>query len=69
MSVSVDMRIVSVNPHWKASTLMKYVDCVSRASHCTELVQGNAVVPEKQVIGKLFSREVERGCTRRAPEC
>ena len=56
MRVSVDTRIVSVNPHWKASTLMKYVDCVSRA-HCTKLIQGNTVVPEKQVIGKLFSRE------------
>jgi hypothetical protein len=56
MSVTAENRIISINPHWTASTLLKYIDCVSRFS-CRKLLLKESVISHDRVIGKLFSRE------------
>ena len=56
MIVTVEIRVISINPNWTASTLLKYIDCVSRLSSRQLLVKEN-VISCNERIGKLFDRE------------
>lgn len=56
MGFTIETRIISINPNWTASTLLKYIDCISRLPN-KKLIHGDSVIPHDQVIGKLFARE------------
>lgn len=56
LNVSEEPRILSINPTWTTSTLLKYVFCVSSFS-CRKLTVNNAIVAMDVVIGTLFDRD------------
>lgn len=56
LNVSEEPRIISINPLWTASTLLKYVFSVSSFG-CRKLMMGDNLIANDAVIGKLFDRE------------
>ena len=56
MIVTVETRVISINANWTASTLLKYIDCISRLSSRQLLVK-DTVASCHERIGKLFDRE------------
>ena len=56
MRVTMDTRITSINLKWTTSTLLKYVECVSRFPN-SKLIHRNTEVPHNQQIEKLFARQ------------
>lgn len=56
VNLTIEPRIISINPHWTTATLLKYVDCVSRFA-CRKLLMNGTVVEKDTGIGKLFDRE------------
>ena len=57
MIVSVETRIMSINPNWTASTLLKYVDCVTRLPASRQLLLKDTIVPFDEKIGRFFDRD------------
>ena len=56
MIVTVETRIVSINPSWTAATLLKYIDCVSHFS-CRQLLLNGSVIAATDKIGCWFDRQ------------
>ena len=56
VSITIEPRVISINPTWTVSTLLKYVDCVSHFSN-RKLLLNDTVVSSDTVIGKLFDRD------------
>ena len=56
ISMTVEPRLISINPTWTAATLVKYVDCASRLSVRQLQVNGRVVAAEER-IGRFFDRD------------
>lgn len=56
-TIAHSARILSINPQWNATTLLKYIDCISSIMIHKRLVNKGSVVPHNTKIKKLFSRE------------
>ena len=56
MLLTEEVRVLSINPNWTASTLVKYVSSMSMLSF-RALVRGNSTIPKDQVLSQLFARD------------
>ena len=56
MALTFETRIISINSKWTASTLLKYIDTISRFPN-TKLIYKGSIVHHNRVIGELFDRD------------